>query len=213
MRGALVSNEARKMVPFSIGNGSSEDGPRLGGAAPAGVCPSTNRLKYFLTSPIEPGLMMSVFVDPAFAFGDGFKRVVDGGGVEVHFHPPTTRGLEPTAWDSELSPHPLVLGTEAEDVEPQDDDESSGDWQEDEVEEPYSSHKLRGVPFLVEQGEDLDMAVRGLLGKGFYQCLQIDFPGHEDGDVSGTWPFGTGLFHVLIRRQRRDIEWRCFWQP
>ena len=147
--------------------------------------------------------MMSVFTDPSssFVFGGNSGRVLAGGGVEVVFHGAVGRSKGPNAWDSPLSAHPIILC------------EEELDTQEEEGEvTPRSTHKLGGKPYLVQRGGSLEEEVRALESAGYRQALQIDFPGQQDALLSDPWPFGTGIFHVLIRRTDAGYEWRCFWE-
>ena len=38
-----------------------------------------------------------------------------------------------------------------------------------------------------------------LFRDGYVQVLQLDFPDGDDGDISGNWPFGDGLFNLFWR--------------
>jgi hypothetical protein len=191
-------------IPFRIGEGPSTRGPRLGGPAPKGVAPVNKNLRYFLTAPVgDTGTYFSVFSNTAseFIFGEAAGQVVANGDVEVLFHSDVERDDASRPWDSELTPHPLLLGDEKPDAQDEDGEVT-----------PSSEHKLGGTPYLVCRGGALESQVSDLLSIGFRQLLQIDFPGADDALVSGDWPCGTGMFHVLIRSTESGYEWRCFWE-
>lgn len=191
--------------PFSIGSGPSETGPRLGGRAPQSVAPINPRLRYFLTVPLSGSSQeMSIFTDPssAFVFGGNAGRILSGGGIEIAIHDSTGRSPDQTSFDSELSAHPIRVGS----VEPDVQDEEG-------IQRPFSGHKLGGKPYLVKTGGQLEASLQSLIDAGFRQALQIDFPGSEDGPVEGSWPFGTGLFHVMLKITPNEFAWRCFWEP
>jgi hypothetical protein len=195
-----------KCIPFVIGEGPSEHGPRLGGVAPEGIKPKVDGLRYFLTVPVDrPGeVMMSVFSDPSehFIFGGNAGKILAGSGVDVAFHGAVGRSKQSNACDSPLTPHPIVLLNEVADAQ----EEEGGEVV------PNSANKLGGDPYLVERAGRLDEEVRQLLASGYRQSLQIDFPSAQDAAVSGDWPFGTGMFHVLTRQTDIGYEWRCFWE-
>jgi hypothetical protein len=72
---------------------------------------------------------------------------------------------------------------------------------------PWSGHKLGGRPYFVNRGEPVEQEVNDLLREGYEHVLQMDFPGNDpDAEVSGAWPFGTGMFHVLGRARRGEAE-------
>jgi hypothetical protein len=78
---------------------------------------------------------------------------------------------------------------------------------------PYSGHKMGGLPYFVEGEPSLEDPVQGLLRAGFVHLVQIDFPGNEgDADVSGPWPIGTGIIHLLARWNAEQFEWAWFWE-
>ena len=189
------------MMLFRIGDGPSDAGPRLGGRSPAGVSPEDATLKYFLTIPLGRGEdELSVFVDPGYAL-EHPGQIVSTVGVEVVVHTRSQRANEARSFDSTLSPHPLVPIEEVPDEQ-----EENGEIL------PSSANKFGGRPYLVRRGGELEAKVSSLESAGFSQCLQIDFPGSEDALVTGDWPVGTGIFHLLLRTQHGQVAWRCFWE-
>jgi hypothetical protein len=179
--------------PFTIADGPSADGPRLGGRPPAIERPElrAHDARYVLTFPlsIEPPLDASVFVNCDFetlldAMNDG---IFDDDRVVVVVHEPAPRGGSDVV-ASELSSHPIVVGEPAPDWV---DDGEGGRM-------PMSSHKLGGRPYCIQEP-----ALEGadeLLASGWVHVLQLDFPARSS--VRGNWPFADGLFHVFIRPGR-----------
>jgi hypothetical protein len=87
---------------------------------------------------------------------------------------------------SALSAHPLLLMPEAPDVE------HNGEGGIEIVE----AHKFGGRPYCVQEPE-LE-GVDELLRRGYFQALQLAFPGaRNDARVSGNWPFGDGIFNLF----------------
>lgn len=193
-------DKCRKIV---IGRGPSDVGPRLGGRPPAGLSPRWP-LKYLLTVPWVGTQELSVFVDtdPDFIYGDETALPVGAPHFDVQLHSPCRRG-GPGPNDSELSEHPLLIGLEVDDIGPVD---------EDGVQQPYSGHKLGGLPFVVHGDVALKKAIEELLEDGFSHALQIEFPGEPEAAVAGPWPFGTGPFHVLVRERAGQMDYRCYWE-
>lgn len=189
------------MKLLRIGEGPSEDGPRLGGRPPRGVCSSNSRLKYFFTVPSDLEFEeVSVFLDPDFGLSNSGK-IVQGDGVEVVGHARSQRETEPGHADSALTPHPLMIGA------------PGPDEQEEEGQVlPHSGSKLGGRAYLVRRGGRLEAQVAELERVGFQQIVQLDFPGAEDAAVGGDWPVGGGLFHLMGRVGERGWEWRCFFE-
>lgn len=188
---------------FTVGAGESSSGPRLGGRAPRGVQPHASGLKYLLSVPWDATDEVSVFVDtdPDFIFGD-IELPCGRPHFEVVRHAATVRG-SPSIQDSALSEHPLLVQGFSNDAAAFDDDG---------VRRPVSGHKLGGAPYFVHGDMRLEAAISDLLRRGFAHAIQIDFPADPGANVSGPWPFGNGLFHVLLRVERDTLEWRCFWE-
>ncbi len=204
-----TSAYSRECTPFRIGDGPSRSGPRLGGMPPAGVMPTGDVLRYFLTVPLfhapASGTMVSVFSDPSdrFLFGGNAGRILgrECKGIEVSIHPDAPR-TDSSSHASTLTPHPIRLESSIVDVQ-----------DEEGMVVPRSGHKLDGAPYLVQRAGRLAHEVRVLAGMGFRQCLQIDFPGADDSSsIAGDWPFGTAIFHVLLRPTGGEHDWRCFWE-
>lgn len=200
----MCSELAGRIRRIVIGDGSSEYGARLGGRSPDGVTPTEPALRYVATFPLsadgteEASLFVSP--DPSFVFGGNMGRILRGSGIGVVRHTKSRRGSG-SPFDSPMSEHPLVLAD-------RDEDETV----EEGVAVPYSGHKIGGRPYFVHGEPELEDEVNALLGDGFWQCIQLDFPGGDgDAAVSGPWPFGTGVVHVLCRLDGA-FQWCAFWE-
>lgn len=147
--------------------------------------------QYVMTVPFlrEPLVYVSVFVNCSYRTLLGARN----GGLQSDARIVVVRHGEANrdsvaANASGLTPHPLLLETQpAPDLL---DDEDGGRVID-------SSHKIGGRPYCIQEPE-LD-GVEALLREGYVQAVQLDFPGSEDGDVSGNWPFGDGLFDLFLR--------------
>ena len=202
----LFPTNSAECVPLVIVDGDSHSGSRLGGLPPLGITPGhvTPLTSYFFTIRIadEPGLEVSVFLSL------DFDRMADGAGIihtsgelfEVVTHGRSVRTAV-SALISELTPHPLQHGIPCKDVI--DDDDTQ-------IVRPH--HKLGGYPSIQETGEGLPAAVAQAYEHGFFQVLQIDFPGSGDGDVDGDWPFAGGTFHLLGSEPLDRCTWLGFWE-
>ena len=178
--------------PFHIGDGPSHSGPRLGGRAPTldampSLAPGS---QYVLTIPflVEPAVYVSVFVNGSIevlvkSMNDGLQS--DDRIVAVR-HGEALRG-DSNEFRSDLSAHPLLV---AEMLEHDLVEDGAGGRA------ISSHHKLGGRPYSIQE-PDLDGSEE-LLGRGYVQALQLDFPGPGDGAVSGDWPFADGLFNLFI---------------
>jgi hypothetical protein len=120
--------------------------------------------------------------------------------VEVVVHEPRSRGMD-LASASDLSPHPLLVGTSREDVVVEGDRSVI-----------RSSHKIGGRPHFMHGDPSLEDAVAELERSGFRQVVQFDFPGSADATVDGDWPFGDGVFHLLGKEPFGRQDWRSFWE-
>lgn len=200
----LFPQNPEECVPFTVGQGDSNEGSRVGGAAPAGVRPLSEDFTYFATFRIQddPAEEISIFLklkDDVVTAESGtlFDDLID-----VVSHPPSSRGpVDGIA--SKLSAHPIL-------IQP-----SRGDWMVDDSGEQLieSQHKLGGRPFLINNETDLENGLAELQHNGFRQIVQFDFPsGGGDALVSGPWPFITGMFHLLGRQDGGRWEWRWFWE-
>jgi hypothetical protein len=80
---------------ITIGAGTSEEGPRLGGRAPQECVPSSRALRYIVTFPLTADGMeeASLFADPDpdFVFGGNAGKVLQGPQLEVIRHPRSRR--------------------------------------------------------------------------------------------------------------------------
>ena len=194
-------NKSRRL---SVRGGDSTTGPRLGGRPPVGVVPKNKGLSYLITLPWSEELEVSLFVDADADFIFSSAASVPSGPphYELIRHEPRPRG-ESGAYDSELSEHPILIGDLVDDA---------GELDFDGVRQPYSDHKIGGRPYFLQGEPELEDAVAALLADGFGHAIQLGFPGSPGVDVRGTWPFGDGLFHVLVREVRDGdgLEWRCF---
>jgi hypothetical protein len=159
-------------------------------------------MRYVCTFPISksPDVEVSIFLTADFeTMLRNFDRVLKNGKVvEAIEHEPSRRGnvLE---FESQLSPHPLILLPETADEVP--DDEFGL------IRHP--DHKLGGMPFVptVSRQPDFD----DLSFAGFRLVLQLEFPGAKDGNVHGTWPFADGIFYVFAHPLDQIDPWRMIW--
>lgn len=179
---------------FEIVDGPNETGPRLGGRCPAIALPRLRHdAHYVLTFPLahEPELEASVFVNCGFdvlvgAMNDG---VCDDERVVIEVHGPAPRGVS-DRFAAEISAHAIVVGNA------QSDWESDGDGGR----VPWSSHKIGGRPYCIQEPELPGAAA--LFAGGWVHVLQLDFPVRTS--VKGNWPFGDGLFNVFIDPRQLD---------
>lgn len=189
-----------------IADGASETGARLGGRAPEGVTPSANHLVYFFTVPSRwvEDEDSSLFMDQRreFIYGENAGQLLRGPGVELISHPRVPRARTSRPFDSPLSEHALLLSEPEADLVSEDGEGV-----------PYSGHKAGGMPYFIHGERELENAVLSLFERGHRQLIQIDFPGNEgDADVSGPWPVGTALLHVLVSHVGGERDWVCFWE-
>jgi hypothetical protein len=197
----------RRMRPVQIGEGPSEDGPRLGGRPPSGVIVPTMRpeCRYFATVPIsvDPPLELSIFINREFEslIAASLGELINDDRVLLIPHRPSRRAIE-SPYRSELSEHPLVLGEECDDWFLGDDG--------DEV--TSSMHKLGGRPHTIHDPPEFVPATQEAARRGLRQFIQFDFPGADDAMIQGSWPWGDGEFHVFFRGPLAAAEWACFWE-
>jgi len=204
----LFPNDPLVSVPFNVGQGPNEAGPRLGGRPPANVLPRTSNefICYFLTIPlsVEPSQEVSVFTSSNFdRLLKACGNLNEEGLVQVVVHSSSRRGKS-LELSSSLSEHPLLL------LEPRED------WlMSDEGERIVASfHKLGGRPYFIQGKLGLEAAVRRLMAAGFAQVLQMGFPAvrGDTGEVEGDWPFGDGMFHLFGMAPFGPGDWRWFWE-
>jgi hypothetical protein len=193
----IAPKERFKHLPFRIGDGPSETGARLGGRAPSLDYPAKLRddAEYVLTVPIaaQPVVYASVFVNCDFdALLDAMNAGIQADDrVVVVAHPEAGRS-DSTRYQSGLSAHPLLIGDSVcDDVDTIDDQKIFA-----------GGHKIGGSPHCIQEPE-LEGA-GDLMNRGFVHVLQLDFPGREDGDVRGNWPFADGLFNLFMRLDRDE---------
>ena len=200
-------NDKNVCIPFRVGEGPSERGPRLGGRAPDKVSPRLDAegIKYFATLPLSLAGEFEVSIFATYDFdtmSEVTGQVEMQGLVQLVVHEASKRGPD-SSLKSPLSAHPLILGDPKLDVSRSEDGDP----------EVESSHKLGGRPALIEPSRAAK-SLEKLELQGFTQVAQVDFPVTEgDADVSGNWPFADGLFHILGRAPYRgDQDWRWFFE-
>ncbi len=189
-----------KCVPWRIAVKDSSEGPRIGGLGPVGqdVWKIAKDAAYFGTFPLtrSPKSEFSLYVRP---YGELVRAQNDGpqddDRVSCFVHPPTVRGKDRRFKSTLKTQHGVTLGR------PRSDLVKGGDMH------PYSDHKIGGRPYCCQEPELPEAAA--LMRQGFVHALQVDFPGAEDGSVSGDWPFGGGLFNLFFRPPfgPTDVRW------
>jgi hypothetical protein len=191
-------------IPMRIVAERDELGPRLGGTPPQGVRPPNTGgpLRYFATVSlaIQPDQHLSIFVADFERIADARGAVNEPGLLEIVTHTPARRDGR-TDVDSQLSAHDLVLLPETADVI----------REEDGNEVILSGHKIGGRPHLVRQNRKLLDGLRVIGDEGFRHVAQFDFPERDDAIVSGSWPFGDGIFSLFGRAPFGRADWRWCW--
>jgi hypothetical protein len=76
--------------------------------------------------------------------------------------------------------------------------------------EIYSDHKVGGVPYFEEIEGDVVGSLE-LMAEGWVHLLQLVFPGKDDDETPGLWPFGESAFHVFCRRDQSDFKFMYCW--
>lgn len=198
----LWPDSPNRCLPLRVVASAPPGGGLLGGEPPSGVMPARSGLRFFLTVPFcsEPALHLSIFVADLGVLLAYQDTICLPGAVEVITHPPRPRGAG-SPHRSELAALSLSVGDEIEDLER---DENGTVF-------PYLGHKLGGRAFLIRQGA-LAEAIVASAREGFRHVLQMVFPGPPDVPVSGTWPFGDGVFHLFARPPCSLEQWRWCWQ-
>lgn len=191
----FAPRDPARNLKFHIGSGLSSSGARLGGRPPAlEPAPQLDPAgQYVMTVPflLDPLVYVSVFVNCSFdtlldAQNEGLQA---DSRIVVVRHGETSRAPDaPNA--SELTAHPLLFET---DPTPDLVDDGEGG------QVIASSHKIGGRPHCIQEPE-LE-GVEALLREGYVQAVQLDFPGSKDALVSGSWPFGDGLFNLFLRAE------------
>ena len=190
---------------IQIGSGPSTSGPRLGGRPPAGVHHPAMQLdcRYFVTVPVcsDPALELSIFVNRDFATLIRSRgQLYRDDRVLLLTHGPSVRAAD-SPCTSALSEHPLMLGPEVDDCALGDDGELVVD----------SRHKIGGRPYTIHDPPEFIPGTKEAAQLDMRQYLQFDFPGYGE-NVSGSWPWGDGLFHVFFRGPIWGAEWAAFWE-
>jgi hypothetical protein len=202
-------DDQRYSIPFSIGIGDSESGPRLGGRSPASVV-SLRLIQgaYFATVPVvtTPALEASIFLDwKRFgAFDKVPRNCVSPAGtefVEVVSAEPMRRRSD-TVFAGPLSEHPLMLGTLTDDTEVDFDEQLCF----------RSSHKLGGSPHLIQPRESLVKQLETIRLNDYRHIVQFDYVVPNDAAWKGTWPFGDGLFNLFGKPPFQTGDWLWLWQ-
>lgn len=201
----VCPSEPSRCRPLLVGLGHSEEGPRLGGRAPAGIMPGAPApgATYFLTMPLAGDREFSVFLLFDFrAMAAGSGALHSTGLLEIVSHSHSVRGSR-SPLDSPLSEHPILLLDDKDDLCRLDDGEL--------IVEPSS--KLGGRPYFIHGEPDLEDPVTAAMNAGYLQLLQLDFPsGRGNALVKGDWPFADGLLHILGRHPFEHKDWLWFWE-
>jgi len=204
----LVPDHRGFCIPIRIGpKDRSDSGSRLGGRRPAGISPRhvTPLTQYFCTIRIafDPVIEASLFISFDFdGMWDHAGSLQKPGPLyEVVVHEESVRS-DDSEFISVLSSHSLLFETACEDVFTDDNGDRI----------VRSDHKIGGYPFIQNIDEGLPAAVEAAYQTGYFQVLQIDFPGAKDGPVKGNWPFAGGIVHLLACEPLEENSWLCFWE-
>jgi len=221
MSSRLAPPDRSRSRRFNLGPDSGGCAGRFGGTTPDGLKVSLrDTAEYIMTFPLttEPELMASVFRNCSFdefldAMNDGFK---DDDRIVVVPHSTRLPRSRSKRFQSAVSPHGIVVGDEISDrvashplrpsVAPVADVADVADVDA----QPYSGHKFGGEPYCLQEPEL--PGSRELFEAGFVQVIQVDFPGPEDGEVDGDWPFMDGLFNLFGRPPFIDAPWYWYLQ-
>lgn len=186
-------DKINQCVPIEIKTFDRSYGPRIGGSAPDGIAPQSKYgyLKYFLTIPlIEFDQDVSIFVTTDFDIIYDRKRTLQKSGPVVAIaHEARDRGTS-NEYASEISSHAIELKCICND-------------------EPKSKLGGKSEFFMVETSviENIDT----LYSLGYYQVVDIGFPGSNDAKVKGNWPFGEESLHVYGRKPYAADDWMFIW--
>jgi hypothetical protein len=74
----------------------------------------------------------------------------------------------------------------------------------------FQDHKVGGMPYF-GQLEGQVMESLPLLNSGWIHLLQLVFPGIDDDETPGSWPFGESAFHVFCRREQNEYVFKYCW--
>lgn len=177
--------------PFHFTTENADSKARIGGNMPEELSISLNEnAQYFGTFPLydnESPLYFSLFINCSFKefVVDWHGRIKDDSKVVVALHEYRPRSKS-TQYASRLkSQHSIEILKTREDIYQSDTGELV----------VREGHKFGGAPYCIQEPKLIGW--EELLAQGYRQILQIDFPGLEDGAVSGTWPFGDGIFNLF----------------
>ena len=163
----------------------------------------TDDCRYFASIPIcdSPALELSIFVNRDYrTLLERRHDLIRDDRILLLCHSPRKRSAS-SPYVSVLSQHPLLLRAEAGDVTTDEDGEEIFD----------SHHKLGGRPFTIQgMPEDIE-ATRKAAKLGMRHFVQFDTPEFGE-NVSGSWPWGGGMFHVFFRGALCAAEWAAFWE-
>ncbi len=177
--------------PFHFADEQHPQNARIGGTMPEGVdILLRDHAEYFGTFPLYAGespLYFSVFIN--CSFGELIASLNQGpqsdNRIVAVLHGPQPRSMS-TRYASRLSQHILCIGDVQSDSVKNDSDEQH----------PRERHKFGGRPYCIQEP-----TLRGsetLFQQGYRQIVQIDFPiTRFDGNITGTWPFGDGIFNLF----------------
>jgi hypothetical protein len=194
-------------VPFRLREARTDDAHWIGGDAAAGVEPPVAEAltRHLLTLRLSEDAAVSVFTtfnydagQGPWAFCKGFNTLFDESAfiIQCVTHAPAPRATERTPWRAEFTVVGLEFGTLTDEA----------------AEEVYEDHKVWGVPYVEhEEGRISEAMARAMSVEGFVHVLQLTFPGYEDANVKGDWPFGGVTFHLLARRVGEGIQYRYCW--
>jgi hypothetical protein len=177
--------------PFHFADENQPNNARIGGAMPEDlVVPLNDNAEYFGTFPLyenQSHLYFSLFINCSFeallsALNRGFQA---DNRIVVVPHEEKPRGKS-TKYSSKLSQHALQIGDLKSDMIQNDSGESV----------IREGHKFGGRPFCIQ--EPILEGSEELFIQRYNQLLQIDFPVSKyDGKISGSWPFGDGIFNLF----------------
>jgi hypothetical protein len=200
----LTASESlvRRSRPLVITADDSQTGSRIGGLPPAGIRPRAvgNWTQYFATLRIDddadPGTELSIFLSadsPAHLWDRRYRLVEDTDpAVQIVTHAAAPRAKS-SRFRSDLSGRGLRIG----EARPDDAGNPDGDG------------KIGGPPYY---HHDYIPSVREgtarALGEGYFHFLQFNFPGANDGPISGSWPFAEWVFHVFAKRSGEGYRFR-----
>lgn len=157
---------AEDCLPFIIGDGPSQTGPRIGGVPPEGVSSVHGAEAYYLLTLALEGdgsSELSIFLHPDWEdiFADHSRTLYsqEEPWVELILHDASVRGQDHC--QSLLTPHPLL-------VEPVERDRQGDDINVyDEPGAPLRHHKLGGKPYFVRYKAKLVDAIREIEQRGY----------------------------------------------